>query len=153
MLSNVSYLRETLEGHAPADNRMLLIPGLSAVLDRQLISLFWGKYVPVDYVVQGGSPCIWMEQIIALPVLGETLQLSLKALAMTRIAWINNDDSMALQGNVIYGRALQSVQRSLWRENMAMHDDVFVAGYICAVYEASFCALLLPLDRLTLTSL
>ncbi len=153
MLSNVSYLREALEERAPADHRMLLVPSVSAVLDNQLISLFWEKYVPADYVVQGGSPCIWMEQIIALPGLGETLQLSLKALAMTRLAWINNDDSMALQGNVIYGRALQSVQHSLWLEDLAMHDDVFVAGYICAIYEASFSAFLIPIERLVLTSL
>lgn len=148
MLSNVSYLRESLEGRAPADNRMLLAPSAGVVFDRQLISSFWERYVPVNYVVQGGSPSIWLEQIIAQPDPGECVQLSLKALAMTRLGWLNNDVSIATQGHIVYGRALQSVQHSLWRENMAMHDDVFMAGYVFAVYEVSSCTLFLALLRL-----
>lgn len=54
---------------------------------------------------------------------------------MARLGWAGKDESMTLQGRIIYSRALQSVQTSLWHENTAIHDDIFIAGYVFAVYE------------------
>lgn len=116
---------------------MLLRPNDTAVLDQQLIYAFWQKYIPLNASAQGGSSCIWLEQVIWLPNPGEALQFSIKALALTRLGFVNRDESLALQGNTYYGRALQSVQQALWRENAVANDDIFVAGYVLAVYEVS----------------
>lgn len=137
MLSNLSFQRDLVERRALAENRMLISPTISAVQNQQLISAFWQKYIPIDAYAQSGSTCVWLEQVISQPNPGEALQFSLKALAATRLGWVNKDESLALQGNGFYGRALQEVQKGLWRENMVMHDDIFVAGYVLAVYEVS----------------
>lgn len=137
MLSNLSFQRDLVERRAVAENRRVLVPSSFAVQDQQLISTFWQKYIPIDSLAQSGSACVWLEQVISLPNPGAALQLSLKALAATRLGWIYRDESIALRGNGFYGRALQEVQKGLWRENMVMHDDIFVAGYVLAVYEVS----------------
>ena len=114
---------------------MLLEPDATAVLDQQIISAFWERYTPLNANARGGSACIWLEQVIWLPDPGEALRLSIKAFAMTRLGWLNNDRSLALQGNMCYNRALQSVQQALWQESTAMNDEIFVAGYVLAVVE------------------
>ena len=119
------------------DHRMLLQPNETALTDQQLISAFWEKYIPLDSSAQSGPPCVWLEQVIASPQRSDVLQLSLKALAMTRLGWMKKDKNLTLQGNTHYGNALQSIQTALWRQDATMNDDLFVAGYVVAVHEAS----------------
>ena len=137
MLSSVSFLRSVSEQQIPImDNRLLLQPSSSASVDQQFISAFWERYVPRNPRASDSSGTyIWLEQVIRQPDRGEASQLSIQALALTRLGWINNDDSLAQQGIMWYVRALQSVQKALWRDNAASNDDLFVAGYILAVYE------------------
>ena len=136
MLSNVSFLRAASERRpASVDHRILSQPNDGAVLNQQLVAFFWEKYVPLSSRAQDGSACIWLEQIIQMPNPGETLQLSIKAFAMARLGWIDRDESLALQGNMWYVRALQSIQKDLWGENAAIDDDILAAGYVLAVYE------------------
>lgn len=138
MLSNIAYQHDSLRQHVSADNRLLVQPTSSTVLDQQLISNFWEKYIPADARTQGlQSPCLWLKQIIALPNRGQALQLSLKALALTRLGFVTNDESMARQGSINYVGALQLVQRDLQCEDLVMRDDLFLAGYTLAIYEVS----------------
>ena len=122
----------------PVDDRLFVQPSGTAVLDQQLISAFWEKYIPLHSHPQGDSACVWLQQAIWLQNPGEVLQVALKALATTRLAWINKDETLAQQGSMWYGRALQFAQKALWRENAVENDDIFVAGYVLAVYEVIF---------------
>ena len=136
MLSSVSFLRNVSESRtATPENRMLVQPNSAAVIDQQLISSLWELYTPLTDTAQGKPTCIWLEQVLQLPNHGEALQRSLKALALSRVGFFNKDNSLALQGNSLYVQALQSVQKTLWRQNAVEVDDIFVAGYVLALYE------------------
>ena len=95
-------------------------------------------YTPLyDQCAASHSPCKWLKQIITLPERGEAAELALKALALTRLGHVTRNDSMIRQGNISYGGALQSVQKGLWRTDMMMADDLFLAGYMLVIYEVS----------------
>ena len=135
MLSNIDFQRGLVESRRASDNRILVQPTDSAAFDQQIISALWENYTPSNSSVQSGTPCVWLQHIIDLPTRKVPLHLSLKAFAMTRIGWINKDESLVLQGNLCYGRALNAVQKSLSSEASMWQDELFAAGYVLSVYE------------------
>ena len=135
MASNIDFQRGLVEGRRAYSNPMFIQPSDNAAFDQQIISVFWEKYIPSNSTAQLGTPCVWLQQIIDLPTRGTPLHLSLKAFAMTRIGFINKDDSLVLQGNLIYGRALIAIKNSLSSEASMWHDELFAAGYLLSVYE------------------
>lgn len=56
---------------------------------------------------------------------------------MTRIGWINKDESLVLQGNLCYGRALNAVQKHLSSEALMWQDELFAASYVLSIYEVN----------------
>lgn len=138
MQSNVDFQRGLVEARRANDNRMLVQSDPSSIFDQQIVATFWAKYLPSDPSARGRQPCLWLEQVLALPSPSEPLQLSLKALAMTRLGFVNRDEALVLQGNQYYGRALQAVQKSLWNERSMRDDEIFAAGYVLSVYEVSY---------------
>ena len=110
MVSNIDFQRGLVESRRAYDNRILVQPNDTSAFDQQIISALWEKYTPSINSFQGGTPCVWLQHVMDLPTRGTPLQLSLKAFAMTRIGWINKDESLVLQGNLCYGRALNAVQ-------------------------------------------
>lgn len=137
MASNIDFQRGLVESRRAYDNRILVQPNDSAAFDQQIISILWEKYTPSVSSVQGGTPCVWLQHILNLATRGMPLQLSLKAFAMTRIGWINRDDSLVLQGNLCYGRALNAVQKALSSEASMWQDELFAAGYVLSLYEVA----------------
>lgn len=135
MQSNIDFQRGLLEARRANDNRILVQPAPTSINDQQIVAAFWAKYIPSDPNARGRQPCLWLEQILALPSPEESIQLSLKALAMTRIGFVNGDEGLTLQGSQHYGRALQAVQKSLYDERTMRDDQVFAAGCILSVYE------------------
>ena len=135
MVSNIDFQRGLIESRRAYNNPMFIQPSDNAAFDQQIISVFWEKYIPSDSTAQRGTPCVWLQQVIDLPTRGTPLHLSLKAFAMTRIGFINKDDSLVLQGNLIYGRALNAIKNSLSSEASMWHDELFAAGYVLSVYE------------------
>ena len=55
---------------------------------------------------------------------------------MTRLGWINGDESLALQGRFYYSRGLQVLQKSLSSEKITYEDNTFAAGFALSIYEA-----------------
>ena len=135
MLSNIDFQRGLVESRRAYDNRILVHPNDTAAFDQQVISALWEKYTPSISSIQGGTPCVWLQHIIDLPTRDMSLQLSLKAFAMTRIGWINKDEALVLNGNLCYGRALNAVQKSLSSKASMWQDELFAAGYVLSVYE------------------
>lgn len=133
MISNIDFQRGLVESRRAYDNRIVLQPNDTAAVDQQLISALWDKYTPSISTVQAGTPCVWLQQIIDLPTRGIALHLSLKAFAMTRIGWINKDESLVLQGDQCYGRALNTVKKALSSETSMWQDELFAAGYVLSV--------------------
>lgn len=118
------------------DNRLLTRPSSSAVFDQQIVSSFWEKYIPSCTNAQDGSHNHWLQLLIGLPEPGNAICYSLKALAMTRLGWINGDESLALQGRLYYSRGLQVLQKSLSSEKITYEDNTFAAVYALSIYEA-----------------
>ena len=117
------------------DNRLLTQPSSSTVFDQQIISSFWEKCIPSNADAQHGSPSYWLQLAIGLTNPGKAICYSLKALAMTRLGWINGDESLALQGRFYYSRGLQVLQKSLSSEKIIYEDNILAAGYALSVYE------------------
>ena len=117
------------------DNRLLTPPSSSIVFDQQIISSFWEKFTPSDANAQDGTPSNWLQRVIGLPEPGKAIYYSLKALAMTRLGWINRDESLALQGRLCYSSALQVLHTRLSSEHIIHEDDIFAAGFALSIYE------------------
>ena len=133
--SEVASLHDVLYNRGARDNRLLTQPGSSTVVDQQIISSFWEKYFPSNTNAQDGSPSHWMQFVIGLPNPGKAIYYSLRALAMTRLGWINRDESLAMQGRLFYARGLHVLQRTLSSENVIYEDDILAAGYALSIYE------------------
>ena len=117
---------------------ILFQPSGANVFDKQFISLFWERYIPSsEESVSDGSPCGWLQHIVSSTISPDTdaLQLSLKALTVTRVGRMNQDDRLALQGQSCYVRALQQLQKALRSENAVKRDETLAAGYILALHE------------------
>ena len=125
----VSYNRRA------GDNRLLTQPSSSTVFEQQIVSSFWEKYIPSNANAQDGSPSHWLQRVIGLTKPGKAIHYSLKALAMTRLGWINGDESLALQGRVFYSHGLQVLQKSLSSESIIFDDNVLAAGFALSIYE------------------
>ena len=117
---------------------MVIQPNGANAFDKQIISLFWERYIPsTEESVTHGSPCGWLQQVISSPGSpdAEVLQLSLKALTATRLGRMNKDDRMALRGQSCYVRALQQLQKALRSDQAVRRDETFAAGYVLALNE------------------
>ena len=117
---------------------MVFQPSGTNAFGNQIISLFWERYIPTtDESIFDGSPCAWLQHVISAPSAPETdvLQSSLKALAITRLARMNQDDSLALQGRSYNVRALQQLQKALKSDDAVGRDETFAAGYVLALHE------------------
>lgn len=137
MVSNIDFQRGLVESRRAYDNRVLVQPNGCTAVEQQIISALWEKYTPSISSAQGGTPCVWLHHIISLPTRAVPLDLSLKAFAMTRIGWINKDESLVLQGNLCYGRALNAVQKHLSSEALMWQDELFAASYVLSIYEVN----------------
>ena len=133
--SEVASFHGVSSNRGARDNRLLTQPSSSTVSDQQIISSFWEKFIPSNANAQDGSPSNWLQRVISLPEPGKAIYYSLKALAMTRLGWINGDESLARQGRLFYSRALQVLQKSLLSEHVIYEDDIFAAGFALSIYE------------------
>lgn len=93
-------------------NNMALQPSNAVACETQLISTFWEHYMPSESV-QTGCQCTWLQLVLSLQNPSHVLRQSLKAVAMARLGWIHQDDTLVLNGRVLYGQALHEVQKAL----------------------------------------
>ena len=70
------------------------------------------------------------------------MQISLKALAMTRLGWMNGDAALSIRGRNHYGLALKHLQRALYDKTLMWQDDTLGAAYCLAVYEVHLLSIL-----------
>ena len=118
--------------------------------EAQLISTFWDHYIPRQSV-QSGCHCKWLEQAMDLPNPSPALRLSLMALALSRIGWMYRDDSLVLQGRMMYSQSLQAIQKALYDEETMWQDETLATGNILAWYEVRLSTELLAPDVNLLT--
>lgn len=119
------------------DNRMLCQPSATPAFHNQIIALFFHRYLPENEDIQDGYECGWLRQTICLQNPGEALHLSLKAISMTTLGRVYKDDSLALQGGVCYGNALQQLRKALQSEVTVWCNETLTASFILALYEVS----------------
>lgn len=118
------------------DNRILSQLSATPAFDSQIIALFFERYLPVDKSAQNAGRC-WLRQAVGLPNPGEALHLSLKAISMTRLGRLFEDERLAFQGGTCYGVALQQLRKALQSEVAVRQDETLAAGFILALYEVS----------------
>ncbi len=85
--------------------------------------------------IQTGCQCLWLQQALDLPDPSPALRLSLKALALARLGWIHRDNTLVLNGRILYGQALQEIQKALYNECTMWQDETLGTGAILALYE------------------
>ena len=112
-------------------------PSNTGVFEAQLISAFWDCYIPSRTNAQSGSPCYWLQQTICLQDPPLALRLSLVALAMTRLGWLQGDDAMVRRGRAVYGHALRELQKALSNEYSRCQDETMATCTVLALYEVS----------------
>ena len=111
-------------------------PDTGAAYEAQLISTFWDHFIPRQSGrPQAGCQCKWLRQALDLPNPSPALRLSLKALAMARCGWIYQNKTLARHGRVLYGQALQAIQKALYDEHVMWQDDTLATGNALAWYE------------------
>ena len=114
----------------------ILQPDTGAAYEAQVISTFWDHFIPRQSgQPQAGCQCKWLHQALDLPNPSPALRLSLKALAMARIGWLYRDKTLAHHGRVLYGQALQAIQKALYDEHVMWQDDTLATGNVLAWYE------------------
>ena len=131
-----NFQRAMTHSRGASDNRILIQPSTFTLLDQQVISSFYEKYVPSYANAQNDSYSPWLRHVIDLPKPKETIYYSLKALAMTRLGWIHGDISLTSQGYECYGRGLQALQKSILDNDTMYEDAILAAGHILSIYEA-----------------
>lgn len=102
------------------------------VSDKQLIALFHQKYYPLDF---SDSPCKWFGFAISFIDPGEALELAVKAIAMTRVAYLYGDTVLAMRGRTCYGHALRKCQNALWDERLMWSEQTLALLYALSLYE------------------
>lgn len=112
-------------------------PSAVELYDVQLVAQFWQRWAPVTNSSPGEWNHTWLQQAISAQKSTETLDLSIKALAFTRLGWLQHDTALATRGSMLYGRALRELQRSLWDEPTMWLDETLAAAYALSVYEVS----------------
>lgn len=117
-------------------NNMALQPSNAVACETQLISTFWEHYMPSESV-QTGCQCAWLQLVLSLQNPSHVLRQSLKAVAMARLGWIHQDDTLVLNGRVLYGQALHEVQKALYDNHTMWQDETLATGYVLALYEVS----------------
>ena len=65
---------------------------------------------------------------------------------MTRVGWIHRDNTLVLNGRLLYSQALQAIQRSLNDERTMWQDETLATGNVLAWYEVKNSSRLLALD-------
>ena len=121
----------------------IVAPGLSRrpshveIYDAQLVALFLQNWMPVENIILSEKERLWLPQAVLVTGPTVALDLSLKALAFTRLGWLKHDDTLATRGNLLYGRALQELQKALWDKQLMWLDDTLAAAYTLSVYEVS----------------
>ena len=113
-------------------------PRVTDIEDYQLISCFWTKYVPAETTAQDPSPAPWLENALLTNNAGPALRLSLKALALTRLGWIDGNDALTIRGRYQYGLALKHIQRALYDPREMEQDDTLASAHCLAIYEVGF---------------
>ena len=94
--------------------------------------------MPADVSAQDPSPAPWLQHIISYGESGPALQFSLKALAMTRLGWINGDAALSTRGRSNYGLALKSLQKALYDKTLMWQDDTLASAYCLSIYEVCY---------------
>lgn len=102
---------------------------------------YWDLYLPKgDFANQKNgkdSSIAWAETAQGLSASNSTLHLALLALSVTSAARSNNDAQMMVQGNKLYGEALQRLNRSLQIRTAAQQDSVIPTCMFLSLYEVS----------------
>lgn len=103
------------------------------VIFRRIESAFLEDYLPVCN--NSRTLATWLVNIIDRGERSKALQVSLQALAMTRVGRAAANDTLVAQGRVVYGMALRELQVALWDKRLAVADDTLAAARALAFYE------------------
>lgn len=134
-------INESTISESPATTRRLVAtstPTLTSintapVIFRRIESAFLEDYLPVCN--NSHNLATWLVNVIDRGERSKALQVSLQALAMTRVGHAAANDTLVAQGRVVYGMALRELQVALWDKQLAVADDTLAAARALAFYE------------------
>ena len=110
--------------------------GSGSMLDINFLGIFYETHVPPNSIVRRESNN-WLRAIISVQDYNSDLavKLSLRALAITRVARLHNDKRLVTQGQLTYGHALRVLQQSLWDPTTMYNKSNLAAARTLLTYE------------------
>lgn len=89
---------------------------------------------PLDYY-KDDVGTLWLIEAFTTAHGSKPLELATRALASVRVAWARQDEELLRQGKLLYGQALESLQRALYDPRSATDEYTFVAARAMVTYE------------------
>ncbi|KAJ5555960.1 hypothetical protein N7513_003602 [Penicillium frequentans] len=116
-----------------ANNAAIYIDGMLATF--LVTYLPSSSVLPPTHLFNITVPAPWMQVAIALPRRGPLLSVALQALCMTKIARVNGDTALLMQGMTVHGKALRAMQTALRNTNTLLADETLAAMRVLGTYE------------------
>ena len=110
-------------------------PSSTEIYDVQLVAQFWQSWRPIASGSPGEWNGTWLQHAISAQKSTKALDLSIKALAFTRLGWLRHDTALTTRGAALYGHALRELQRALWDDRTMWLDVTLAAAFALSVYE------------------
>ena len=99
---------------------------------------FCQAYVPSQHSPGANPPGAYVQSVVASMTSaqrGVALDHAVRALWMTRLGRMRNDEQLFLQGEMAYGTALRHLQHALYDKQLAAKDKTLAAASILSLYE------------------
>ena len=114
-----------------------LMDNSAAYIDRHE-NEFCLLYCPSDFTPGANPPGAYVASVISgmtSSQRGMALDFAARALWMSRLGKIRNEQSLIVQAGLAYGTALRYLQEALYDEQLASKDKTFAAASILSIYE------------------
>ena len=97
--------------------------------------LFYEDYFPSHSSIVSGPQGLWLMEAVRISQPGEALESSLRAVSISKVSRMKNDQNLAIQGRAMYGIALRQLQRAICIDELTGKDETLAACLVLALYE------------------
>ncbi|KIW88528.1 uncharacterized protein Z519_11097 [Cladophialophora bantiana CBS 173.52] len=112
------------------------VPSMCQLNEDQFISSFWEGYSTSSSPYSRTRKPAWLYHSINISTPTTPLRQALLSLAYTRIGRLQNNPTLILKGQKIYGQTLRLMQNALYDQQLMCHDEILAAARCMVLYEA-----------------
>ncbi|EXJ66468.1 uncharacterized protein A1O5_10620 [Cladophialophora psammophila CBS 110553] len=111
-------------------------PSMCQLNEDQVISSFWEGYSTSSTPYSRTREPAWLYHSINVSAPTTPLRQALLSLAYIRIGRLQNNQTLILKGQKIYGQTLRLMQNALYDPQLMRHDEILAAARCLVLYEA-----------------